>query len=93
MLGTSDVWKKELDKDGKENMVLLSSDPGQGVPAPGDKRVSALFGALGTEAIIRVTLKHINLLRDKQGLAELTYDEFITEISGKSEEITNQHGV
>jgi len=60
---------------------------------PGDQRITKLFGFPGFESFIKVTVAQINILRVKAGLAEITYDEFITEISGKSEEITNQHGI
>ena len=60
---------------------------------PGDQRMTKLLGFPGLESFVRVTLAHINILRIKAGLDEITYDEFITEINGKSEEITNQHGV
>ena len=59
----------------------------------GDERMAELFGFPGFESFIKVTLAHINILRVKAGLAELTFDEFITEISGKSAEITAEHDI
>jgi len=63
------------------------------IELPGDKRTAELFGFPGFESFIRVTLAHINILRDKVGEPALTYDEFITEISGKSAEITAEDGI
>ncbi len=56
---------------------------------PGDPGVTKLFGFPGFEALIRVDLKYINILRANQGMPELTYEEFRAEIEAKMVEITN----
>lgn len=56
---------------------------------PGDPNVTKLFGFPGFEALIRVDLKYINILRANQGMPELTYEEFLAEIEAKMVDITN----
>ena len=56
---------------------------------PGDPEVAKLFGFPGLEAIIRVTMKYVNLLRVEQGSPALTYEEFRAEIEAKCVDITN----
>lgn len=50
------------------------------IELPGDREIAKLFGFPGFEAFIRVTLKYVNVLRSEQGMPELTYEEFRTEI-------------
>lgn len=56
---------------------------------PGDQEVAKLFGFPGFEALIRVQLKYVNLLRVEQGSPALTYEEFRAEIEAKMGDITN----
>jgi len=56
---------------------------------PGDQNIVKLFGFPGFEALIRVQLKYVNLLRVNQGDPELTYEEFRAEIEAKMVDITN----
>jgi len=56
---------------------------------PGDQEVAKLFGFPGFEAMIRVTMKYVNILRANQGMPDLTYEEFRAEIEAKMVEITN----
>ncbi|MBA7649946.1 hypothetical protein ES703_57745 [subsurface metagenome] len=56
---------------------------------PGDQNVAKLFGFPGFEALIRVHLKYVNLLRVNQGDPALTYEEFRAEIEAKMADITN----
>jgi len=56
---------------------------------PGDQNITKLFGFPGFEALIRVTMKYVNLLRDNQGDPVLTYEEFRAEIEAKMNDITN----
>ncbi len=56
---------------------------------PGDPNVTKLFGFPGFEALIRVTMKYVNELRQEQGNPTLTYEEFRGEIEAKKNEITN----
>ena len=56
---------------------------------PGDPEVTKLFGFPGFEAVIRVTMKYVNLLRVEQGSPALTYEEFRAEIEAEMVEITN----
>ena len=55
----------------------------------GDQNITRLFGFPGFEALIRVTMKYVNLLRVEQGSPALTYEEFRTEIEAKAADITN----
>ena len=55
----------------------------------GDPGVRSLFGFPGFEALIRVTMKYVNLLRDEQGSPVLTYEQFRAEIEAKAVDITN----
>jgi len=54
---------------------------------PGDLRITKLFGFPGFEAFIRVTLKYVNILRQEQGMPELTYEEFRAEIETEAQNI------
>ena len=56
---------------------------------PGDQNITKLFGFPGFEALIRVTMKYVNLLRVEQGSPALTYEEFRAEIEAKMVDITN----
>ncbi len=56
---------------------------------PGDRNITRLFGFPGFEALIRVTMKYVNELRQEQGNPALTYEEFRGEIEAKSVDITN----
>lgn len=53
----------------------------------GDPNIAKLFGFPGFEAFIRVTLKYVNLLLLEQGMPELTYEEFRTEIETEAQNI------
>lgn len=55
----------------------------------GDPEVTKIFGFPGFEALIRVTMKYVNLLRVEQGSPALTYEEFRAEIEAKMVDITN----
>lgn len=54
---------------------------------PGDPAVSKMFGFPGFEATLRVLLKYVNLLRNEQGMPELTYEQWRLEIEEKMQEI------
>lgn len=54
---------------------------------PGDPAVARIFGFPGLEAIIRITLKYVNLLRIEQGDPVLSYEEFRAEIEAKMNDI------
>lgn len=54
---------------------------------PGDQSITKLFGFPGFEALIRITLKYINELRDEQGKPPITYEEFRTEIETQKSEL------
>lgn len=56
---------------------------------PGDESITKLFGFPGFEALIRVTMKYVNQLRQEQGSPVLTYEEFRAEIEAKAVDITN----
>lgn len=56
---------------------------------PGDQEITKLFGFPGFEALIRVTMKYVNQLREEQGNPLLTYEEFRGEIEAKAEDIKN----
>ena len=47
---------------------------------PGDQNITKLFGFPGFEALIRVTMKYVNELREEQGNPLLTYEEFRAEL-------------
>lgn len=55
----------------------------------GDPEIKKLFGFPGFEAVIRVVLKYVNILRVEQGMPALTYEEYRTEIEAQAEEIQN----
>lgn len=56
---------------------------------PGDPEVTKIFGFPGLEAIIRVTMKYVNILLVNQGMPELTYEQFRAEIETKMVDINN----
>ena len=56
---------------------------------PGDQNITKLFGFPGFEALIRVTMKYVNELREEQGNPLLTYEEFRAEIEAKAVDIIN----
>lgn len=56
---------------------------------PGDQEITKLFGFPGFEALIRVTMKYVNQLREEQGNPPLTYEEFRGEIEATAAGITN----
>jgi len=47
---------------------------------PGDPEVRTMFGFPGLEAMMRVNLKYINLLRNEQGMPELSWVQYLDEI-------------
>lgn len=55
----------------------------------GDPKMAKIFGFPGLEAIMRVNLKYVNVLRDEQGMPELTWEQFRTEVEEKMAEISN----
>lgn len=57
---------------------------------PGDPAAARLFGFPGFEALIKVTMKYVNILRAEQGMPELTYEEFRTEIETEAQNIGSQ---
>lgn len=56
---------------------------------PGDPAVLKLLGFPGLEAIIRVNLKYVNILRVEQGMPALTYEEYRAEIETEAANIIN----
>lgn len=54
-----------------------------------DQEILKLFGPEGLEAIIRVNLKYVNILRVEQGMPELTYEEYRAEIETEINSIQN----
>jgi len=56
---------------------------------PGDCEITKLFGFPGFEAVLRVMLKYVNILRTEQGMPELTYEQWRLEIEEKATEIVN----
>lgn len=56
---------------------------------PEDPKVKEIFGFPGLEAIMRVSLKYINQLRDEQGQPALTWAEFRLEVEEMMDEIKN----
>jgi len=59
------------------------------IEVPGDQEITKLFGFPGFEAMIRVTMKYVNILRVEQGSPALTYEEFRAEIEAKAADIIN----
>ncbi len=57
---------------------------------PGDPHIAKLFGFPGFEALIRVTMKYVNLLREEQGDPVLTYEQWRLEIEEKMREIQDE---
>ena len=55
----------------------------------GDPKIKNLFGFPGFEAMIRVNLKYVNILRVEQGMPALTYEEYRTEIETEAANIIN----
>lgn len=54
---------------------------------PGDQNIAKLFGFPGFEALIRVTMKYVNQLKQEQGQSILTYEEFRDEIQAEADRI------
>ena len=56
----------------------------------GDPDFTKLFGFPGLEATIKSLLRHINILRVKTGLAEISYEDFKTEIFSDKTQIESK---
>ena len=56
---------------------------------PGDPNIRKVFGFPGLEAVMRVSLKYINVLREEQGMPELTWLQYLGEVTVIMEDINN----
>lgn len=57
---------------------------------PGDQEVAKIFGFPGFEALIRVTVSHINKSKDEHAKPHVTYEEFRAEIEAQMVDINNK---
>jgi len=54
---------------------------------PGDPLIPRLFGFPGFEAMLKIVVEELNILRNEQGMPIITYEQMRLKIEEKTDEI------